>query len=132
MKKWSKEWVASKLKQDGRSEVPFQGQTVAQGDLTLVRIDAFPQNLKKVPAKAGVHVLQHSETGHHHVVDASKADLYTAGDAFVAFLEVTQEAAHVRHLRGHDTHKTIVLPPGKFRVCRQTEYTPEGLRAVAD
>lgn len=131
MKKWSKEWAEAFVGKDDRTEVLFQGQTVAQGDLTLERLDSLPEGLEPVAAKDGLHVLQHSETGHHHVVDAQHAKLFTAGDAFVAFLEVTQEA-RVQHLRGHDTHKTIVLPPGKFRVFRQTEYTPEGLRPVAD
>ena len=32
----------------------------------------------------------------------------------------------------HDEHATIALPPGKYRITRQREYSPEAIRNVAD
>ena len=109
----------------------------AQGDLMLRRIDKLPAGVKPLAAEKGVFVVAHSETGHNHVIDATpQVQWYGTDDPMVSYLEVIEatDAAEtlLRHLRGHDTHKTIVIPPGVFELRRQREYTPEGWRRVED
>lgn len=100
----------------------------AQGDLNFFAVDEIPSDVTETVAEQ--HVLAHSETGHHHVVDRATVRVYNR-DEFESFLEVPQEA-EVIHLRGFDTHDKINLPAGKYRVTRQREYTPEGYRRAAD
>ena len=54
----------------------------------------------------------------------------------VSYLEVIKATDEtetlLRHLRDHDTHKTIAIPAGVFEVRRQREHTPEGWRRVED
>lgn len=109
----------------------------AQGDLMLRRIEALPANAKPLAADRGVFVVAHSETGHNHVIDAApNVQWYGTDDPMVSYLEVIEATdateTLLRHLRGHDTHKTIVIPPGVFELRRQREYTPEGWRRVED
>lgn len=109
----------------------------AQGDLLIRRIDKLPAGAKPLTAEAGLFVVAHSETGHNHVIDAKpNVQWYTTDDPMVSYLEVieAEEATEtlLRHLRGFDTHKTIVIPAGVFELRRQREYTPEGWRRVED
>jgi len=108
----------------------FKGLYVAQGDLNIFSVSEIPNRLTEKPAENGQHTLAHSETGHHHVIDGNTVRVYEQ-DEFISFIDV-EEKSNVVHLRGFDTHETIVLPPGKYRVSRQREYTAEGFRLAAD
>jgi hypothetical protein len=103
-----------------------------QGDLMIRRIDAVPAGLKAAVAERGVHILAHSKTGHHHVIESWAADRFIdEANAFIAYLEV-MEPTELKHLRDHDTHETLVLDPGAHEVRNQREYAPEGWRRAAD
>lgn len=106
---------------------------VAQGDILITPFDGeIPIEYVAVTALEHMHVLAHSETGHHHVMEAKTVDFFcSANDAFVSYIDV-KKPTELRHLRGFDTHKTIVFPAGKYRVNRQGEQTPEGWKRVED
>jgi hypothetical protein len=109
----------------------------AQGDLLLRKIKCLPNGVKPLNAENGVFVVAHSETGHNHVIDASQNVRWFAGEnTEVTYLQVIEalDATEtiLRHLRGHDTHAPIVIPPGVFELRRQREHTPEGWRRVED
>lgn len=109
----------------------------AQGDLFIRRIESIPADAKEIKAEKGQYVVAHSETGHNHVIaEKSNVKLYGTGDPMVSYLEIVEatDAAEtlLTHLRGFDTHETICIPPGKFEIRRQREYTPEGWRRVED
>lgn len=104
-----------------------------QGDLMIRRIDTLPENLKAAQAeKDGTHILAHSETGHHHVIESRAADkLIDETNAFISYLRV-MEPAEVVHLRDHDTHGSLALEPGLYEIRNQREYVPEGWRRAQD
>lgn len=110
----------------------------AQGDILIFPIDEIPKRASRVARENGRLIVTHSETGHHHVIDRPKVDMHQdPEDPLVAWLEVHGEEslpqiAELVHERPHDTHETIGLPPGKYEVRRQREYTPEGWRQVMD
>lgn len=108
----------------------FQAPYTAQGDLNIFVCDSIPDGLTERQPKNGTHILAHSETGHHHVIDGNTVRVVEQDD-FVSYLDVEKEA-DIIHLRSFDTHKTITLPPGQYRITRQREYTPEGFRRAAD
>lgn len=89
--------------------------------------------------KDGAFIVTHSETGHHHLVDATEAVLYETADPFIAYLMPVDgaESATVRHAKtGEHVHGEASLKnPGSdwvWRVSRQREWTPESIRAAAD
>lgn len=106
---------------------------IAQGDALLVPIKGLPGGLRPAqPTKTGHHILAHSETGHHHVIDSRAADMFIDEmNEFAAYLRVN-ETALLEHQRSFDTHEPIQVPPGLYAVRRQREYVPEGFRRAAD
>lgn len=106
----------------------------AQGDILIIPISVIPANVKPGALDNGNYVIAHSETGHHHVIDRTKAEVFEAADdAFVAYIRTLGTGAEIKHMRDHDTHETIALEPNKsYQVRRQREYVPQGFRKAAD
>lgn len=114
----------------------FKNQA-AQGDLLIRRIDKLPAGVKPVQAVQGRFIVAHSETGHHHVIAERPGITWHAGDdpmvSYLQVIEATEQTeALLEHLRGHDTHETLSIPPGVYELRRQREHAPEGWRRVED
>lgn len=112
---------------------------VAQGDVLFIRVDQAPGGLAPVRPGPRGHVVAHSETGHHHTVRAEPSadgtlglcEFAPAGD-MGGYLTIGPGGGLVEHHRPHDTHATLRLAPGVWRVRRAREHTPEGWRRVED
>lgn len=103
-----------------------------QGDLCIRRIDRLPAGLVQSAPEVGMHILAHSETGHHHaVLERGAKMLIDQTNAFIAYLDVA-EPTELTHLRDFDTHEPYLLEPGFYEVRRQREHAPEGWRRAAD
>ena len=111
-----------------------------QGDVMLLRTDPadLPDGLVKVDPEGGRLIVTHSETGHHHTIDVldrpAPVEMYRLPEEiYEAFLVVGgDQPAILEHERPFDTHESLALPPGAYRVRRQREYTPEGFRRAID
>ena len=120
------------LKSKGENMKAFK-VTAAQGDVYFTRINTgVPDNAKLVQPENGKLIVTHSETGHHHVVDASKAKMYSLPDDIMKCLLVVDQPVVLEHLRHYDTHEPILFTPGTYLVRRQREYTPAGWRKAQD
>lgn len=113
----------------------------AQGDVLFRRVGSVPEGATPLKAEGGRYVVAHSETGHHHTVQASGVEwLAHPTDPMVSFLRLKPEArggVDVVHHRPFDTHETLrLLNDGAgeviYEVRRQREFTPEGWRMVQD
>lgn len=105
----------------------------AQGELTITKLDKPPKELGTPVAPVGKDlIVGHSETGHHHVVDADCATL-TRLDEFTSYLKVTK-ATKIVHQRNFDTHPSIALQPGmyEFRTGREFDPFEDVIRKSAD
>ena len=109
----------------------------AQGDFLIMRVDSIPTNVEPIQANNKNHiVVAHSETGHDLVMVADRVQAYKpAGvkevDLYEMFLSV-EAPTEINHLRSFDTHETLLVPPGNYRVRRQREYVAEGFRRAQD
>lgn len=102
-------------------------QIYRQGDVLIERIVSLPKQLTKQTPSAGRIILAHGEvTGHHHSLDADGAEWWRDASG-VQFLEVQQPTEVV-----HQEHGPILLEPGRYRIRRQREYSPQAIRNVAD
>jgi len=104
---------------------------------TIERVDALPPGLSQAKAAPEGYVVAHSETGHHHVVNPADAIAYEGpGDPFTAYLRMEGTHADIVHLRvsprPHETVRLLGEPGAVWKISRQREQRPEGLRAVAD
>ena len=104
----------------------------AQGDIYIRKIDALPENAIEVAPENGMYIVTHSETGHNHVMEATRVKMYTLPDSIMDCLLVVEDQAQLDHLRTFDTHESILFEKGVYHVRRQQEYTPQGLRRVED
>jgi hypothetical protein len=107
---------------------------MAQGDLLIIPVKSVPKKAIAAVADGTHYILGHSETGHNHVIDRARAEVFEAADdEFCAWVKTLGEPADIEHKRGFDTHETIRLEPNKvYEIRRQREYTPEGWRRAAD
>jgi hypothetical protein len=102
----------------------------AQGDVLFRRISQVPSGAREQPRNpAEPLVVAHSETGHHHVVDAGNAVWFTTDDPTIGVLRFDGAFVDVRHVRPFHTHETLRLlgsdDTTAFEVRRQRENIPE-------
>jgi len=110
----------------------------AQGDILIRRIESLPKDAVKQDPINGHHVVAHSETGHHHTIQADGVNLFVAAndDKMIMYLVVDSKADLI-HNRSFDTHKPLRFDAGVYEIRRQREYSPrasalEGWRRVED
>ena len=112
----------------------------AQGDVLFRRVSTVPPKYVRTPVRGAI-IVAHSETGHHHSIDATDGvSLFRdPADSLVCYLSLEGiEYADVVHHRAWDTHATLRLLGGQakeptiFEVRRQREFTPDGWRRVED
>lgn len=100
---------------------------IRQGDVLVIDADEIPGEAKKADEKGRI-VLAHGEaTGHAHAIYDRGATLHRAPDNKGTFLRLIKTVA-----LSHEEHTKIPLDKGVKRVIRQSEYSPEELRYVAD
>lgn len=99
----------------------------AQGDLLISKVDGLPEGLTQSPS----NVVAHSETGHNHVVNSLNALFYSSEDPLVSYVVISEDAT-LDHERKYDTHESIFIKPGVYRLNRQREYSDESFRRVID
>lgn len=110
-----------------------------QGDVLIERIDIIPPKAEKQKQSTSI-ILAHGEvTGHHHRLETEDpADWWKQGEistsnekpsilAGEVFLDLSKGGSVT-----HQEHARIDLAPGKYRVTRQREYSPEEIHNVAD
>lgn len=125
------------------------GKPVAQGEVLIWMKKYAPKavltgmaklKLSAMPLENGMMILGHSETGHHHVLEPVAKDVPISKAALAlidadnnTFVELRVfEQCRLMHLRGHDTHVGLVLPPGDYIKDIREEQIPEGWRQSQD
>lgn len=104
---------------------------IRQGDVLVVPVhpDSIPSDGIDVDRENGRLILAHGEaTGHAHAIAEEHAGLVTAAEANELYLLVHGAPVDLVH----DEHDTLTIAPGAYKVVRQREYAPEGLRNVSD
>lgn len=107
----------------------------AHGEITFVRVDALPDGFESISATNGEFVVAHSETGHHHVLEADGVEyMPDREDAMVAWVRIQNgDGAKLSHKRSNDTHGTLTVKPGLYRINHAREEDILGeIRRVAD
>ena len=89
-------------------------QYAFQGDILLLRVDSVPEGYTEQQPEEGRHVVAHSETGHHHDIQAHGCKLFASeSDPMTCYLQMeTVQHADVVHHRPWDTHETLRLLGG--------------------
>jgi hypothetical protein len=109
----------------------------AQGEITILRIKEIPAGCTPMKAEHGRFVVGHSETGHHHVIDAKGADVMVLDrppEGMRILYAILENPTSLDHLREHDKHESIALEPGTYeiRIAREFDHYAELARKSAD
>jgi hypothetical protein len=110
----------------------------AQGEIRMFRVDEIPADVKPLEKEAGRYIIGHSETGHHHVLEAERVQVFesaTAPEGMRVLYALLESPGFLEHLRGHDTHAPHAFQPGDkimFRTDREYDPYAQLARRVAD
>ena len=111
-----------------KNKPTMKKQIYRQGDVLIERIDSIPKTAVRQKASERIILAYGEATGHHHAIEEhDAADWWKDEAGSDQFLDI-REAATITH----QEHAPIPLPPGKYLVRRQREYSPEAIRNVAD
>ncbi len=93
---------------------------VRHGEVILLPTkQTAPQSAKKVKSV----IVGHSETGHHHVLEAPNIITWTdkaTNELFVAI----KSTGKLVHKKTVNRHHDVTLKPGTYKTIRKNEYDP--------
>jgi hypothetical protein len=113
-------------------------KTAAQGEIDMRKLGGFPPGLTKIGPVNGLYIIGHSETGHHHVIEATRAEAVYEGttpEGMKALYALLKEGAVLEHLRDFDTHEAVGFNAGdivEFVSGEELDPYAEARRAQAD
>ena len=99
----------------------------AQGEIRAYRIDKIPGDVKPLAMDNGQFVIGHSETGHHHVLEADRVEVFeanTAPEGMRVLYALLETPGELKHLRGFDTHAPQAFAPGAYMFRTDREFDP--------
>lgn len=94
---------------------------ILHGENAVIPVDKMPKGESK---KYSSFIIGHSETGHHHVLEATKDKKFdiVVKDGEIYF--TSNYEAKVVHKKSYDIHETVKVEPGTYKVKRKLEYDP--------
>lgn len=104
---------------------------IRHGEIMLVPVDSVPAGKT---SKHAEFIVGHSETGHHHVLEAPDAQFeVTETEKNELFFRLFEPGRMV-HKKTIDRHKDLVVQPGIYKRFHAVEYDPfsKVIRDVAD
>jgi len=75
------------------------------GEIAIIRADLMgvteiPHDAKEVQPENGLLLIAHSESGHHHYMEAAEARFYEGEeDKNICYLRVTGQEAYLKHMK---------------------------------
>lgn len=94
---------------------------IQHGEALMLPVDKMPKG--KV-TKVTKQIIAHSETGHHHVVEA-KQEFEVMGSLEKEDLYLRLfEPARLVHKKATEKHKDLIVPKGDWKILHKTEYDP--------
>ena len=95
---------------------------IMHGENFLVPIDKMPKG-KTIETK--MFIVGHSETGHHHVLEAeTEFEVIEAENLGNSIFISLLSPAKLVHTKSFDIHETVKVQPGVYKVNHKTEYNP--------
>lgn len=101
--------------------------TAAQGEVDIFRVKHLPTDAKLIEPVDGKYIVGHSETGHHHVLEAREGvKVYegTMNGMKMLFALLEDDGASLDHLRDFDTHESVGYSSGVFAHGNLVERDP--------
>lgn len=104
----------------------------AQGELRIYSADesAAPDGWTRMQPENGWLIVGHSETGHHHVLDPQKVEVFVSPPNSIGMSVlrvIVRDPTALTHLRVDRPHAPVDLAPGAYDIIpdRQYDYLSE-------
>lgn len=98
-----------------------QRTALQHGECLLLPVDKMP---KGKTTKVTAQIIAHSETGHHHVIEADQEfEVMGSLEKENLYLRLFEPAKLV-HKKTIDKHKTLTVPKGDWKILHKSEYDP--------
>jgi hypothetical protein len=97
----------------------------AQGEIRCFRVDRLPDQDKLVPVED--RVIGHSETGHHHVLEAERVKVWESTDhpeGMRVLYALLESPGDLIHHRDEHTHQSHHFEPGIYMFRTDREFDP--------
>lgn len=106
---------------------------VRHGEIVIKQIDIIPKEAKLIKTGKS-HIVGHSETGHHHVLELNTKTLRVYKLDNELYLDVGDIGTLVHKKSGSETHTPHTITPGKFKVIvkQSFDYFQKKLTKVRD
>ena len=101
-------------------------KVAAQGEIRITKVESIPKDAALVKPENGKHIIGHSETGHHHVLERP-AEVYSATHpttGMKVLYAIIKEPNALVHERSFDTHEGCALEPGIYQFNPGREFDP--------
>ena len=103
-------------------------KTAAQGEVNITLVDSLPEGLSSITTDDTHHIIGHSESGNHHVLERSAVDMYDGGKTpagMQILYALVKNPTEVKQLRDSSPHDTIGLNQGDIiRITPALDYNP--------
>ena len=100
-------------------------KNLRHGDIALIKIEKLPEGLTASKSKT---LLEGGSGGNAHTFTSGTFYPKTEGQNLIGYLSATPKTR-----LGHKEHGDPVVPAGIYKVLRQVEFHPDGMkRAVID
>jgi hypothetical protein len=94
---------------------------IQHGEALMLPVDKMP---KGKTTKVTKQIIAHSETGHHHVVEAEQEfEIIGSVEKHDLYLRLFEPGKLV-HKKSVEKHKTLPVKPGIWKVLHKSEYDP--------
>lgn len=105
---------------------------VRHGEVIIKEIDSIPKGAK-LEKETKSHIVAHSETGHHHVLESLK-DFKVYSWNGETYLEVPEISKLLHEKTGNDVHTPHKIVPAKYKVIikKNFDYFKKAMTAVRD
>lgn len=94
---------------------------VRHGEIILKQINEIPEKAKLIKTGKN-HIVGHSETGHHHVLELNTNALRVYELDNELYLDLGEKGNLVHKKTGSEIHTPHVITPGKFKVIVKQSY----------
>lgn len=94
---------------------------IQHGECLLVPVNKLP---KEQTSKVSTQIVAHSETGHHHVIEADQEfEVMGSLERQDLYLRLFEPAKLV-HKKQTEKHRDIIVPKGDWKILHKSEYDP--------
>lgn len=93
---------------------------IRHGEVLLLPVSDIPPG--KV-SKVRECIIGHSETGHHHVLEADKPFDQVIGPDGKMYVDLNLPVP-LRHHKEFQQHRELMVPEGRWLIVRKMEYAP--------